>query len=107
MKYVYEAYGKERVCQFFKTNTTYIWDAVNQSLGVSPREFEINWIKWIFNGFNVTIPPEYLEKGELETLYDELLAKWNNLLEFPDLNRDNIVDIYDAILLANGYGKTA
>lgn len=58
-KYMYEFYGKESIYNLFHTDVEYFWDALNIAFGVSPREFEINWIKWIYDEFGYALPSKY------------------------------------------------
>jgi len=79
VEYMYKEYGKDKVISLIRSDAPTFWDAVKQTFGVSPQEFERNWIKWIYGKFNLTIPPHYLEKEELEELCKELQQKYDSL----------------------------
>ena len=46
IKYIYEVYGQEKFIRLIKSKEPTFAKAMEKELGVTPREFENNWLKW-------------------------------------------------------------
>ena len=112
MYYVYDYYGDVKADQIFRTNASYVWTGINQALGVTPQVFEMNWIKWIYEKFNVSMPTQFLSAEELYTQniqlqqnYTILSDKYNTLLKDAqslNSNYSKLLSDYNSLQANNG-----
>jgi len=93
VEYMYEKFGGEKVISLIKSRAPTFWDAMEETLGITPSEFQKEFIKWIYDKFGIPLPLEYLEEDELVERYKELQQAFTNLEEEHNKLLMNFTDL--------------